>query len=275
MKRSTRQTRFAEVQRNIRNTSKVLLDYLFMGSTLVIQSHRSPLPWPWIARCLDSVRLWCEMNGYKYRFMGDELFDCLPATLLEKTQHQRVIATDLARLLTLQNALESGDETVVWIDADFLIFNPSAFSIPDETCALGREVWVQQDKQGNLKTYKKIHNALLMFRTGNSFLDFYADTARRLLTQNQGPVPPQFIGPKLLTALHNVANLPVLETAGMLSPMVIRDMLAGEGPALDLFLKHSPQPIAAANLCISSCERDEITGEEMECLIDSLLGNTG
>ena len=120
-----------------------------MGSTLVIQSHRSPLPWPWIARCLDSVRLWCEMNGYEYRFMGDELFDCLPATLLEKTQHQRVIATDLARLLTLQNALESGYETVVWIDADFLVFNPSAFSIPDETCALGREVWVQHDKQGN------------------------------------------------------------------------------------------------------------------------------
>ena len=60
----------------------------------------------------------------------------------------------------------------------------------------------------------------------------------------------------------------------MLSPMVIKDMLAGEGSALDLFLKHSPQAITAANLCISSCERDEITGAEMECLIDSLLGNT-
>ncbi|MDH3946090.1 MAG: hypothetical protein OET45_05420 [Chromatiales bacterium] len=206
--------------------------------------------------------------------MGDELFDCLPATLLEKTQHQRVIATDLARLLALKNALKSGYETVIWIDADFLIFNPSAFCVPDDSCALGREVWVQRDKHGNLKSYKKIHNAFLMFRTGNSFLDFYADTAQRLLTQNRGPVPPQFIGPKLLTALHNVANLPVLETAGMLSPMVIKDMLAGEGSALDLFLKHSPQAITAANLCISSCERDEITGAEMECLIDSLLGNT-
>ena len=211
------------------------------------------------------------MHGYEYRFMGDELFDCLPGSLLEKTQHQRVIATDLARLLNLQDALNRGYETVIWMDADFLIFKPSEFSIPEVPCAVGREIWVQQDKQGKLKRYKKIHNAFLMFMKGNSFLDFYADTATRLLTQNQGPVPPQFIGPKLLTALHNVANLPVLETAGMLSPMVIKAILEGKGPALDLFIEHSPQPISAANLCVSSCDKEEVSEEEMERLIDLLL----
>lgn len=244
-----------------------------MPGTLVLQSHRSPLPWPWIAPCLDSVQGWCAKNAYEYRFMGDELFDCVPASLLEKTRCQRVIATDLARLSALQGALKSGYETVIWMDADFLIFNPSEFTMPDEPCAVGREIWVQKDKQGKLKPYKKIHNAFLMFRKGNSFLDFYADTAERLLAQNQGTVPPQFIGPKLLTALHNVANLSVLETAGMLSPMVVKDILAGGGPALDLFIMHSPQPVAAANLCISSCDRKEISGKEMECLIDTLQGN--
>mgnify|MGYP001818738950 FL=1 len=242
-----------------------------MISALVIQSQRSPLPYPWIEPCLDTVRDWCALHAYEYRFMGDELFDCVPGPILDKTQQQRVIASDLARLQVLQDALHSGYETVIWMDSDFLIFNPSAFLAPDMQFAVGREVWVQQDRQGKLKCYNKIHNAFLMFQKGNNFLDFYADTAKRLLLQNRGTMPPQFVGPKLLTALHNVANLPVLETAGMLSPMVVRDILAGEGPALDLFHKNSPQPIAAANLCVSSCNKNEVSGKEMESLIDMLL----
>lgn len=244
-----------------------------MSDVLVVQSHRSPLPRPWISRCLESVRDWCTANEYDYRFIGDELFDFVPAALLEKTRQQPVIATDLARLILLKDALSSGYQTVVWMDADFLIFNPSVFRLADGACALGREVWVQQDGQGKLKAYKKIHNAFLMFRKGNSFLDFYADTAQRLMSENRGTVPPQFIGPKLLTALHNVARLPVLESAGMLSPLVIKALLAGGGHALDLFVRQSPQPVAAANLCISSCERDEVTDAEMGRLIDTLPGN--
>ena len=105
-------------------------------------------------------------------------------------------------------------------------------------------------------------------------MDFYIETAGRLLLLNQGSMPAQFIGPKLLTALSNIAVLPVMESAGMLSPMVIKDMLKGSVPALDLVCKHSPQKIAGANLCISSCEQDEVSGKEMECLIETLI-NTG
>ena len=242
-----------------------------MRSTLVIQSHRSPLPYRWIDRCLESVRDWCALRGCEYRFMGDELFDCVPEPIREKTANQPVIATDLARLLLLRDALDGGYETVVWLDADVLILEPSGFALPDVPCAFGREVWVQYDRHGRLKSYKKIHNAFLMFAQGDSFLDFYVDTAQRLLRLNEGPVPAQFIGPKLLTALHNVVGLPVLESAGMLSPMVIRNILAGAGPALDLFVENSPQAIAAANLCVSSCDRGEISEREMECLIDTLL----
>ena len=54
-----------------------------MPGTLVIQSHCSPLPWPWIGRCLESVRDWSATHGYTYRFMGDELFERVPADLLE------------------------------------------------------------------------------------------------------------------------------------------------------------------------------------------------
>lgn len=242
-----------------------------MPDTLIIQSHRTPLPYPWIKRCLESVRYWCELNQYEYRFLGEELFDSVPKSLLQKTQDQTAIATDLARLLVLQDALKQNYQTVIWMDADFLIFKASEFVLPDQSYAVGREVWVQQDKYGKLKVYKKVHNAFLLCRQGNSFLDFYADTAQRLLAQNQGPMPPQFIGPKLLTALHNLTALPVLETAGMLSPMVIKDMLKGEGPALDLFKAQSPQPITAANLCISSCRKNKVSDQEMEQLIETLL----
>ena len=86
-------------------------------------------------------------------------------------------------------------------------------------------------------------------------------------------MPPQFIGPKLLTALHNVAILPVQETAGMLSPLVVRDIAQNEVKFVDAFVKHSPQKIKAANLCISSCERNEIDERETDTAIQRLLSN--
>lgn len=244
---------------------------IFMSKTLVIQSHRSPLPYPWLEACLDSVRAWSALNLYEYRFLGDELFASVPEALRVKTQQQRVVTSDLARLLHIQDTLQQGYDTVIWLDADFLIFAPSAFVIPEQPYAVGREVWVQHDKQSQLKVYKKVHNAFLMFRKDNTFIDFYADTAQRLLSLNQGTVPAQFIGPKLLTALHNIALLPVMETAGMLSPMVIKDILRGEGPALDLFAMNSTTAITGANLCGSSCDKNEVTEQEMEQLIVSLL----
>jgi len=244
------------------------------SKTLVIQSHRLPLPYVWIEICLESVRSWCALNAYEYRFIGDELFDCVPDDIISKTQHQRVITSDLARLLCMQEAIKNGYERVIWLDADFLIFDALRFVLPDEFCAVGREVWIQQDKHGRLKAYKKVHNAFLMFCNGNSLLDFYTDTAERLLRKNNGVMPPQFIGPKLLTAIHNVAILPVMETAGMLSPGVVKNIIQGQGPALDLFISHSAQAIAAANLCVSSCERDELSEDEMVQLID-VLNNQG
>ncbi|MDH5353124.1 MAG: hypothetical protein OEY09_01665 [Gammaproteobacteria bacterium] len=243
------------------------------SSTLVIQSHRNPLPYQWLQACLDSVQQWAESNSYDYRFLSDDiLFAAVPEALLEKTVNQKVIATDLGRLRLLQDGLESGYQTVVWCDGDFLIFNPDKFVLPDSDYALGREVWVQSDESGKLKSFSKVHNAFLMFRQGNHFLDFYADTAERLLWLNQGSMPPQFIGPKLLTALHNIAICPVMETAGMLSPLVMRDLLNGGGKALDLFHRKSPELIYGANLSGSLVGREGFGEVDMGRLIGVLFG---
>lgn len=212
----------------------------------------------WLQPCLDSLLYWAELNHFDYQFIGDELFYSMPSELLEKTYHQRVVATDLARLYALQNGLRQGYQTVIWCDADILIFNPELYVLPKNDFALDREVWVQQDSVNRLKTYSKVHNAFMMFRQGNSFLDFYADAAERLLRLNAGPMPPQFIRPKLLTALHNTVICPVLESAGMLSPLEIKDLLSGGGTALDLFRQKSTQAIYAANLSASLVERESI-----------------
>ncbi len=242
-----------------------------MSSTLIIQSHRAPLPFDWLQRCLDSVSGWARVRGYDYRFIGDEIFASLSRDLLDKTRHQRVIASDLARLISLQQGLLDGYDCVVWCDADFLIFDLDSFELAQVDYALGREVWIQHDQQQRLRAYVKVHNAFLMFRRGNVFLDFYRDTAERLLSLNQGSMPAQFIGPKWLTALHNIALCPVMESAGMLSPMVMRDCIAGQGEALQLFQHKSSVAPAGVNLSSSLIEREGLTDAEMNSLIDILL----
>ncbi len=242
-----------------------------MTATLVVQSHRSPLPFGWLQACIDSVTGWSRVNRYQHRFIGDEMFDLVSPDLLQKIGPQTVVATDLARLRVLQQGLAEGFECVVWCDADFLIFKPQDFVIPAADFAFGREVWVQQDDKGKLRAYPKLHNAFLMFRRGNACLDFYLDTAERLLRLYQGGMPPQFVGPKLITALHNIVRFPVMENAGMLSPLVMRDLIDGRGEALQLFREKSPVTLAGANLSSSLTEVEGFTAVEMQTLIRRLL----
>lgn len=243
-----------------------------MSKTLVLQSHRQPMSVMWMQTCINSVKYWAKLNNFDYKFIGDELFDYVSDAVLEKTKTQRIIATDLARLKALKDYLSEDYETVVWCDADFLIFSPEKFYLPDEEYAVGREVWIQatKDNSNKLTAHIKVHNAFMMYKSGNSFLGFYIDTAERLLLSNQGRMPPQFIGPKLLTAIHNVAQCPVLETAGMLSPLVIEEIAKGGGPALELLKKKSSQPIVAANLCNSLFERNEYSTDSIESCISAL-----
>jgi len=244
-----------------------------MSKTIVLQSHKLPLPAEWLESCIDSVKHWAKTNNYEYQFYDDTLFNYISETLLEKFKNQLIIATDLARLKLMQSYIDKGYETVIWCDADFLIFSPENFHLPEEEYSLGREVWVQKSNTSEQRLVSKIkvHNAFMMFRSNNNFLDFYAETAERLLQLNQGSAPPQFIGPKLLTALHNIVQCPVTESAAMLSPLVIKDISHDGGLALKLFLEKSNHSIYAANLCNSLYQRNEISTEDIEICINKLL----
>ena len=55
-----------------------------MSSTLVIQSHRIPLPCGWLQLCLDSVEAWAQANGFDYRFIDDRIFDQVAPELVRR-----------------------------------------------------------------------------------------------------------------------------------------------------------------------------------------------
>lgn len=219
-----------------------------------------------------SVRNWATRSDFEYRFMGDEIFALLSAEMREKVLGQPVVAADLARLLALRAGLDEGYDTTIWCDADFLVFAPDQLKLPAETYALGREVWVS-DHRGTPRAYVKVHNAFLMFRQGNPFLDFYIHAAERMVARHEGPMVPQFIGPKFLSVIHNIVGCPVAEQAAMLSPQVSRDLLVGGGPALTLFHRRSSTEPAAANLCASLAANGEISDRDIDAVITLLLHN--
>ncbi len=242
--------------------------------TLVIQSHRQPLPAGWLETCCESVRRWAAVRGYGYRFLGDELFHGVAPDLLEKTRDQPVVASDLARLCALQAALDGGADQAVWLDADVLVLAPERFALSPADAQFGREVWVQRKDGGELKAYRKIHNAVMAFRRDEPVLPFYRFAAERILRRHRsasGHMVPQLLGPKLLSLLHNAIGFDVLETAGVLSPPVVRDLLAGGGRALEVFRARSGAAPLAVNLCASTVAEGALHPEDMQRLV-GLLG---
>ena len=139
------------------------------------------------------MQRWAEGQGYDYRWLDDELFDGLAPELRDRLTDQPVVASDLARLDALAVALDEGYRTVVWWDADTLIFEPERVVLPDASYAVGREVWLQPPT-GRPRAHVKVHNALLMYRRGNPFLSFYRHAAERIVRAHEGPMVPQLVG---------------------------------------------------------------------------------
>lgn len=240
-----------------------------MDRTLVIQSHRTPLPFPWLERCLRSVKDWAEMSGYEYRFMGDELFATLSPHIRDKCLSQPVVASDLGRLAALEAALNEGFDAVVWFDADIFVFAPHRLNLPTGPFALGRECWVERHSE-RVRSFDHVHNAVLMFRPNNPFLPFYRYAAESIVTRHDGRMVLQVVGPKLLTSLHRLVDAPVFEAVNMLGPDVLRDVLAGDGPCLTRYRIMLREPVAAVNLCASLAAEGEVSESEAIAAMDRL-----
>lgn len=240
---------------------------------MVLQSHRADHLSGWLGRCCESVQSWAVENSFAYEHCGDELFEYLPTGLRRKYCEQPVVLTDLARLLWLQRKLDEGYDRAIWCDADILFFQPMQPAGAMDT--FGRECWVQRTG-GRLRAYRKIHNAFMSFLRGSSTLPFYIERATSLLESADAPVVPQFIGPKLLTAWHNIAPFGVEERVGMLSPLAMDDLLGNREPALTLLLNGHSRELCALNLSASLAGREsdgvQFEDSDYDRLIDGLLG---
>lgn len=237
-----------------------------MAGTVIIQSHRGQGLPGWIATCLQSVRDWSEQQGYQYRFIGDAMMARVPSTWRTKTSAYPQIAADLGRLYLLHDALLEGASCAVWIDADVFVHRPAGFGIETtESFAFGREIWIEPAGNG-YRARRNVHNALVVMKPGNPVLDFYIHTAESILSKlcaGDAPltVPPQIIGPKLLGALNNLSDFPLLGCVGMISPPVLRDIASGRGAALDMFCRSIDEQPGAVNLSASVIEDDLIAEE--------------
>lgn len=220
--------------------------------TIVYQSCRPANVPGWMAEAISSVQNWSRLRGFEYRFFGDEIFDLVPDWYQQKAGAYKQISTDYARLVIARNLLNEGYDRVIWADADVLVFNPEGLDIElSSGCAFGREVWVQLDGKGKLKAYKNVHNAFCCFCKDSTFLDFYAEACLRIIGRSNGRLPPQIVGPKLLTALHNIVGFPLIEQVGMISPLVANDIAAGASQAVMKLSTELRVPLAAANLSAS------------------------
>lgn len=247
------------------------------SKTLILQSHNWQVLRGWIGDCVSSVRSWADMRGYEYQFLGDEIFDLLPTDYRQKLVGRLPTQADLARLLLIQDALQRGYDRAVWFDADLLIFAPDRLSLDNVTdsCAFGRELWVDHDKKGKLKTWRSLHNAACLFRAGDATLPFLIQTTERIIARaDPQHIAPQMVGPKLLTALDSIAGFGRLNDITGFSPLVLDDIDHGGGKALTALLAaiakdQLPAP-AAANLC-ASLNGEEADVARLERVINRLL----
>lgn len=222
------------------------------SATIVIQSHK-PDPGNTVLEATQSVANWTEACDYTYRWIDDGLFALVPDWCIDAAHGRMQMVADIARLVWTQNLLDEGWQRVVWIDADVFIFRPKRMKIDvSNGYAFGHEDWVQPGANGKPRIHRNVHNALLIFSpAARVTLDFYLQTAMELLRRGGPDVPPQFVGPKLLTALHNVVQFPLNRAVGMASPLVLCDLANGGGPAWNMLVDARGDDLAALNLCTS------------------------
>lgn len=228
--------------------------------TKIIQSFREHDVPAWVEACLTSVRDWAAYHEFGYEFIGDELLAKAPTWYRKKAGDKIPVVTDLARLLWAQSCLANeAVDTVVWLDADTYILAPENLSIQmfNDSCVFGREYWLQQDKQGKPRLYNNVHNAYCAFSADSPVLPFLIYTVERLMARVDGDfLAPQFVGPKLLTSLHNTVGFSVDPRFGAISPMLADALVRGKEGSVNL-LGERDLPIMAANLSHS-------LGDEMQ-----------
>jgi hypothetical protein len=236
-------------------------------TTVVYQSYRITDVPAWIARSMETVRLWAEGNGFAYERSDDAFFAPVPSWYRDKVGGEAVRMSDLARLLAARRLLSTYDR-VVWVDADVVVFDPARFVVDAPLgYALCREAWIALAPDGRVAHAPRVNNAVAVFRRGSPFLEFYVHACEEIVRGFDGPVGKLAVGTAFLTRLGQAMPLPLLGSVALASPLVLRDLARGDGPMAALFMSRFGGPAGAANLCAS------LRGQELDGVMvdDGLL----
>ena len=226
----------------------------------ILQSYDDSRMTPWLQTCQASVRRWAELNNYSYHWVGDALFQDVPDWYMQKVAGRLAIAADLGRLQWMQTLLRQFD-VVVWFDIDVLVFAPARLqlSLYNRDCVFGQEHWLQVDRRsGQPAIYRNVHNAYMAFSRDSSTLPFLTDTVVELMSRvDPAYIAPQFVGPKLLSSLHNTVGFALEPGVGAFSGLFRQAMLDGDADLLRLFSRRVDTPVYAANLCLSLTDDED------------------
>lgn len=202
---------------------------------------------------MASVRAWTEARGYTYRFFDDGFFDYAPGWFRQRVGNRILPVTDMARLRAAQALLAEGWERVVWIDADMLVFAPALLEVDAPAgYAFVREMWTSA-RGGQVVADERVNNSVSVFCRGNPMLDFYVHACERAAASRQ--LSDWHIGTALLTTLHRVIGLPLLEGVGIASPNLLRELATGGTRFCTAYMAAVGTPLAAINLCGSFAGR--------------------
>ncbi len=239
--------------------------------TVVYQSYRTEEVPGWITRCLKAVRDWADRKGFDYEFIDDRLFYYVPKWFREKVEGNKILMSDLARLELAREFLGSGYKRTIWVDADILVFDPDRFDIEvTEEYGFCREVWIERTRERTGLALRHVNNAVTVFVTGNSMLDFYIHACKSIVANRSGEFPDILIGTAFLTDLYQALGFPLIDNVGLFSPPVTNDIAAGGGAMVDAYMKAFGRPIRAGNLGASQRNK-KLDGVFM---MDSLYGRT-
>ena len=199
---------------------------------------------------MTSVKGWADRHGYAYRTRGDDLFENVPQTLHLKLAGRTPILADLARLDWITSVLHERGGLAVWIDADTIVLDVH-WQLPlDAHTFFGEECWIQKDDKKHWRAYLSPHNALMGFSETSPVLPFLKYVSESIIARADPKfIAPQMIGPKLLKALHSLADFRLLPEAGALSPLLLAEWVGTHGEALACYESAERPPLAMANLC--------------------------
>jgi hypothetical protein len=229
---------------------------------------------------MDSVRGWAAEHGHAYRF-SPRFFDRAPAWFKQRCAPETGPLTDVARLYLMQELFDAGEEFVVWVDADVLVFDPSAFEIaPRSGFTVIEEVTVGEDALGReFVSPRGVNGAVLGARRSHPMFRRYFDEVENVVRNHPaGPIPRTIAGPVLLTRLTQGAAIDRLTTVGLFTPGLLAQIAAGQERLPRLFARQFGHRVAAANLChfirgevpASSVDRyDAVMQAAIDCLIRS------